>query len=190
MAKTLLGVFADEADANQVILGLEDMGYPSKEISFISQENKRQAVADLNDADPVSGAASGAVTGTAVGGLAGLLAGVGVIPAIAGLLIGGPITAALGLTGIAATTASGAITGAVAGGLIGALTHLGLSEEDARYYDETIKKGGVALAVTTKDDDVTEVKDLMAENNAERVKEVDLDARTEATASGATDVDA
>lgn len=181
MATTYLAVFADEADANQVVIDLEEMGYNPKEISFISKENKREATTALGDdaTDPVEGAAAGAATGGAIGGLAGLLAGVGVIPALAGLLIGGPIAAALGLTGVAATTASGAITGAIAGSLVGALTNLGLSEEEAKYYDETINSGGVALAVTTKDNDADEVRALLDENNAQRIKEVDMTARVE-----------
>ena len=44
------------------------------------------------------------------------------------------IAAALGLTGVAATTVSGALTGALAGGLIGALTGLGFTKEDAELY--------------------------------------------------------
>lgn len=181
MAKTVLAVFAHEHDANQVVIALEDMGYDPKDISFISQENKKEAAADLGT-DVVEGAAAGAAKGGAIGGVAGLLAGAGVLPVIAGLLIGGPIAAAVGLTGVAAATASGAITGAIAGGLIGSLTSLGLSDEDAHYYDETIKAGGVAVAVTAKDGDDDKVESLLANNNAQRVTEIHLDASAADTA--------
>jgi len=80
---------------------------------------------------------------------------------LGGLLIGGPLVAALGLTGVVATTVSGAVTGAVAGGLIGALVGLGLPKEDAEYYNEAIEKGGILLAVQAHDGDQDRVEELL-----------------------------
>ena len=78
-------------------------------------------------------------TGAALGGATGLLAALASL-AIPGV---GPIIAG----GVLGTTLAGAGIGAAAGGLIGALTSLGLSEEDARYYEEGIRSGGTLVTV-------------------------------------------
>jgi hypothetical protein len=67
---------------------------------------------------------------------------------LAGFFIGGPIGAALGLSGAVATTVSGAATGAIAGGLIGALMKLGLDRDTAESYDRTVNAGGIVIGVT------------------------------------------
>lgn len=179
MHTTLMAAFADRTDADNAVTELEEMGYAGKDISFITSESKSEVhkVAERSDdaaGDVAEGAVSGATTGGAIGGLAGLLAGAGVVPALAGLMIGGPVAVALGLTGVAATTVSGAVTGALAGGLIGGLTNLGLSEEEATTYEHVIKEGGVALAVPLKGDDEGEVRGVLEDNNATSVKSLDI----------------
>ncbi len=179
MHKTLMAAFSDRDDADRAVTELEEIGYTSKDISFVTNETKSEVHKVTERSDPsaedvAGGAVSGATTGGAIGGLAGLLAGAGVVPALAGLLIGGPIAVALGLTGVAATTVSGAVTGALAGGLIGGLTSLGLTEEEATTYERVVKEGGVALAVPLKNDDDGEARDVLEENNASSIKELDL----------------
>jgi hypothetical protein len=130
-------------------------------------------------AETVGGAtASGAATGGLIGGVAGLLAGAGEFPALAGLLIGGPIALALGLTGVAAATVSGVLTGAVAGGLISALTGLGLPEEDAKFYDKTVTEGGYIVAVPATTQEGVDVHHILESNGVGRVNEVDVPANT------------
>ena len=171
MARMLLTAFHDKDQANMAIDELEKLGYTAHDLSIITRENRGEA-ADALHHPATEGAASGAATGTVVGGLAGLLAGAGVIPALAGLLIGGPIALALGATGIAATTISGAVTGALAGGLIGALTGLGLSEDEARRYDETLTKGGLVLGVPIRDEHAAEARKILEANGADGINEV------------------
>ena len=105
-----------------------------------------------------------------IGGVAGLLAGVGVVPALAGIMIGGPIAAALGLAGAAALTVSGAVTGAVAGGLIGGLTKLGLSHEDAEYYDRAVESGSVVIGVPVSDENEDAVRNVLEDYQGEDIK--------------------
>ena len=45
---------------------------------------------------------------------------------------------------------TGAGIGAVIGGLIGALTSVGVTREDAAYYNEGVRRGGTLLAVKHK----------------------------------------
>ncbi len=172
----VLGVFNQQTQAETAIEALKNRGYDPKEISVIMKDTEQAT--DLEDntgANVADGAASGAVTGGALGALAGVLVGIGaiVIPGIGGVLIGGPIAAALGLGGAAATTATGAITGAVAGGLVGALVGLGVPEESAKTYQESVKAGAILLAVPTLHEAThIEVKGILEGAGANQVTEV------------------
>src|SRR5215210_3852766 len=67
--------------------------------------------------------------------------------AASGALTGaGPIAAAL----------TGAGIGAVAGGLIGGLTDLGVPEEEAHYYAEGVRRGGILVTVAAETDSEAE----------------------------------
>jgi hypothetical protein len=175
-ADMVLGLFDNRAQAEAAIADLQDQGYSPQDLSIMMNDaTEAQAVADNTGAAVAEGATSGAVTGGAVGALAGLLVGVGAlaIPGFGALLVGGPLAAALGLTGTAATTASGAVTGALAGGLIGALIGLGVPEENARVYEQRLKEGAILLAVPTNDNiSHADVRGTLEAHNAESVTEV------------------
>lgn len=188
MAKTIFGLLRSRGEADHVIDELRDYGYESEDISVIAMESgNTDFVYDDDDYVEDRGSAFGSSTATGVaggavlGGLAGLLIGVGAIaiPGIGALLIAGPISAALGLTGVAATTVSGALTGALAGGIIGALVGLGVPEQDARFYEERIKEGGVLIAVPVTDMQAGDVKDILDEHGADNIREVEMDKAIE-----------
>jgi uncharacterized membrane protein len=191
MAKMLLASFPNQQEADRALHELEQQGYTRENISIISKDNKYEQAGYDTGSDVAKGAGSGAATCGVIGGLAGLLAGVGVFPAIAGLFIGGPIVAALGLAGAAATTASGALTGAAAGGLIGALTNLGLSKESASEYDETVKGGGVVLGISGHGDDLSPARQLLEQCGAQNFDSVELkdDRRSETQAEESASAD-
>lgn len=170
----VLGVFGDEINAENAIRKLEARGYNTKDMSILMKDKSAaKRVSDNTGARVAEGAAAGAGTGAVVGGITGLLAGT-VLPGLGGLLIAGPIGAALGLTGAAATTVSGAATGAVAGGLIGALTGTyGISEGDARDYENRIQKGGILVAVPTKEGEDAEVRSIISNFDADGIRIVD-----------------
>ncbi len=172
MTHTILGIFADRANAEEAINHLEEDGYNPKNISIVMKDSgERTELENNTGANVAGGALSGATTGAVVGGIAGLLAGT-VMPVLGGLLIAGPIGAALGFTGAAATTVSGAATGAVAGGLLGALMGLGVPEETARVYEDRVNEGGILIAVPANEDRVEDVKDILEEFDAEDVQVV------------------
>ena len=170
MNKKVIGVFTNEDAAQKVINQLEDSGFDSKEISVVMKDkNAGKKVEESTGTKVVGGAVSGATTGAVLGGLAGLLASI-VLPGIGAFFIGGPIAAALGLTGAAASVASGATTGAVAGGLLGALTGLGLSEDEARIYEDRITRGDILVAVPLRDEDQLDVEEIFRANGAEEIR--------------------
>ncbi|MBW3537925.1 hypothetical protein KY386_00355 [Candidatus Parcubacteria bacterium] len=171
--KMLMAAFSTPEAADQAIYELEHFGYAPREISVISKHRQYKTRGHAGQ-EFAKGAGAGAVTGGAVGGLAGLLAGIGVVPALAGLFIGGPVAAALGLAGAAATTASGAMTGAAAGGLIGALTGLGLSQKTAEAYDETVRQGGVVIGLNQRAEGVDDIRAILEKHGAHNVHGIEM----------------
>lgn len=174
--RMIIGVFADRTDAENAIEDLKSENYDVKDISVITKNTDDATVINNNTGttgnNVANGAASGAATGGVIGALAGLLVGIGAIaiPGFGALLIGGPLAAALGLTGAAAATVSGAVTGAVAGGLVGALVGIGVPEEDARVYEDRVRAGGILLAVPTRDHNEDDVREIMEDDGADRVR--------------------
>lgn len=176
MPGVTLGLFDSRQSAEAAIENLKDAGYDPEEISVIMRDVKEgEVLAEDTGTKVAGGAVSGATTGGVIGGIAGLLVGVGAIavPGIGGLLIGGPIAAALGLTGAAASTVSGAVTGALAGGLLGALVSLGLPEDTARIYEERIREGAILVAVPTDEGEETEARGLMEEQGSDQTRYVE-----------------
>lgn len=174
--QTIIGIFKDRFEAESAIDELEDLGYNPKDVSVVIKEGlKVSEVSGSKGGSAAEGAVSGAATGGVLGGLAGLLIGIGVlaIPGIGGLLVGGPIAVALGLTGAAATTISGATTGALAGGLVGGLIGLGVPEETARVYDQKVREGAVLLAVpssTTEGEE--EIRKVFNDYKADQIRTI------------------
>ena len=140
-------VFETDAAAERAVKELRDAGIPERAISVVGRHGDEEATrgdADHGDADNKgSGAAKGAAVGAGVGAVAGVAALA--IPGIGPFIAAGGLIEALGITGSAAVTS--AAVGATAGGLTGALVDYGMSEEDARYYEERIHEGGVRVAV-------------------------------------------
>lgn len=177
MAEVTLGVFTSSTDAEYAIQDLRDAGYDPKDISIVMRDaEEADTLAHDTGTNVAGGAVSGATTGGLIGGLAGLLIGVGAItiPGIGGFLVGGPLAAALGLTGAAASTVTGAATGAVAGGLLGALMSLGIPEEEARIYEDRINEGGILVAVPSAKENTEDARAILEENDADQVRVIRL----------------
>jgi hypothetical protein len=149
---TVVGVFADQAQAERAIGALEQAGFTDKQLGFIRRGEKTSTGGGL--ADTGMKAATGVATGGVLGGLLGAAAALfipGVGPAIAG--------------GILAATLGGAAIGAAAGGLIGALTNLGVPEEEARYYQGEFEAGRTLLIVRAENRQ-QEARDIMSRYGA------------------------
>ena len=70
------------------------------------------------------------------------------------------------------SVAGGAVSGIVAGGILGALSGLGLSGEEAKEYEESIKAGGILVIVPAKAGEDDEVRAIMQEYNAGQVRSI------------------
>ena len=135
--------FAHEADAEAALRALREAGFSPDAVSVMARDAGRaREVADDTGADTATGAGIGAATGAGLGALGGLLVGataVG-IPGL-GILVAGPLAAVLGGAGI----------GGVTGGLAGALAALGVSDDDAKRYEERVEAGEILIAVAAGD---------------------------------------
>ena len=137
---TVVGLFHDQPRAELGIQTLKREGFNDDQIGVIMQDREKQKeLADSTGSSVSEAAATGAIGGGVAGGVLGLLAGVGAL-AIPGI---GPIIAG----GALASTLAGAGIGAAAGGLLGALAGMGVPEEDARFFEEGVRAGGILVTV-------------------------------------------
>lgn len=160
MAKTIVGMFDSLADAHSAVRELVNAGVSRDDVSLIAGDTRGEYTTTTGTlSDEMSGAASGASTGAILGGLGGLLVGLGVlaIPGVGPLIAAGPL----------ATTLLGAGVGAAAGGLLGALVDVGVPEEEANYYAEGVRRGGVLVSVRAEDEMVVDrAVNILERNNA------------------------
>lgn len=191
MSKTVVGSFDTFDHARAVVAALEAMGVAPDDVSMVAHDAARRfaagreddtAVAPQVDApglpeadrgtlevgdDATIAAGRGAAAGGLLGGTAGLIAGLAglAIPGVGPLLAAGPIAAAL----------TGAGLGALTGGLLGGLRQVGVSDADAEYYAEAVRRGGALVVVRAEDDRATAIADAMRSHGA-----VDLGERVAA----------
>lgn len=154
MKNIVSAVFDTQAHAEQAISQLRASGVPDSALSIVAQHagdmNTGSAhTTDVSDHDnKASGTTKGLTIGAGVGALFGLAALA--IPGVGPFVTAGVLANVLGTTGGA--IAAGAIVGGTAGSLAGALMDYGVSEQDARYYEERVNQGGVFVAVETGGD--------------------------------------
>lgn len=138
--------------ANSAYMDLTAAGFESRGISVAANEQVgRRDLALTAQTKTPEGAATGAATGAAVGAIAGALAVAGsvLLPGIG--WIAGPIVGAL----------AGAGVGGTAGGLVGALVGAGLPEHEAKVVEDSVRQGGVVLAVHASPSRANLVRDIL-----------------------------
>jgi len=134
----VVAVFDDRWAAEQAIDALHQAGFPHDSLGFAlrgADVARGGMLVDAEGAKDGKGAATGMVTGAIVGGV--LAATLAAIPGLGPILAGG----------VLASFAGGAIAGTAVGGLLGAMTGLGVSEDEARYYDRAFQEGKAIVAV-------------------------------------------
>jgi uncharacterized protein (TIGR02271 family) len=171
MAKTIIGLFDNRAEAQNVVQELlgenfrrEDISVMSKKLEGQDERGERVEYVEEDGDEQIKDMAKGAGTGAAIGGLAGLLVSLTAlaIPGIGPVLAAGPLAAVIAGAGI----------GATAGGLISGLTRLGVPEEDANYYAEGVRRGGTLISVDAADDRAESAVAIMKRHGA-----VEIDKR-------------
>lgn len=145
---TVVGVFTNRDDARKATHALKDAGFTEAQIGVASGTREDTRTAGDGDAEEsfagegaLSGAATGAAAGVGIGALWGLGILAGVLPAIGPAIAGGTLAVLL----------SSAAAGAAAAGLAGALIGMGLSDEEAAYYETEMKAGRTIVTVNAGD---------------------------------------
>lgn len=175
MAKdTIVAVYDNFETANKAIKALVEDGFARSDIG-LAANNATGGYNHLvtEDAEDVSGGEGGGF-GAVVGGITGAVVALSaiVIPGVGPIIAAGPLVALLGgATGAVVGGAAGAVTGGVAASLI----HLGIPEEEAGHYVESVRRGNalVTVSVTNSDDAET------ATNVLRRYDPVDVKSRAD-----------
>ncbi|MCW5852089.1 MAG: general stress protein, partial [Anaerolineae bacterium] len=158
--RTVVGLFETRDQARQAVSALRNAGFMADDISVVMRDRSeaQQMAQDVGAGDAT---AAGVVGGGLLGGLAGLLVGIGAlaIPGIGPLIAAGPL---------AATLAGGAI-GAVTGGLLGALVDAGVPEDEARYYQSGVERGGILLSVRVPDNREREARQILQQSGMQNM---------------------
>lgn len=146
------GLFNDRESAEYAYRSASERGYGKDDVNLVMSDDarKRHFHGDGDGDEQTelgSKAAQGAGVGAAVGGTIGAvlatIAAVGTSIAIPGLglVIAGPIAAAL--------AGAGGATGTLVGALIGS----GIPEERVTHYEAGLKEGGIVMGVTPCSDE-------------------------------------
>ena len=166
--KLVTGLFRNREHAERAFSEVEKRGYTREGVSLLMTEATREKEFGVEATTQV---AAGAGVGGAVGGTVGavLAAIVAVGTAISipplGLVVAGPLAAAL----------AGAGVGATSGGLIGALVGAGIPEQRAEAYDSGIREGGIVLGVEAKSQpDAHLLESLFKDAGAGQVRQENL----------------
>jgi hypothetical protein len=165
MGKLVIGVFKNRADVEKAIQEILDLGYTSEDVSVLMTDETRTREFGIEPGTKAAeGAGIGGAVGAAVGAVLAAIAAAGaslVIPGI-GLVVAGPVVAAL----------AGAGAGGVTGGLVGAFIGAGIPEYRAKAYEKALKEGGILVGVEAESaDDALTLEGLFEDLGAEQVTE-------------------
>lgn len=182
MKKSVFGLVRSEADAERVVVRLQEAGFSREDISILFADRRGQITGnisgtvnkDFTGKNPdrtaggivhekhtkaPEGGVTGGVTGGIIGGTLGLLAGIGAIaiPGLGAFIAAGPLMATL----------SGAAVGGGFGMLGGALIGLGIPEIEAQRYQKLLKEqGNVLISVHTESgEEVTRATEVLKNAN-------------------------
>jgi hypothetical protein len=135
---TIVGVFESPASAQRAVNDLRQAGFKDNQIGVVSHNRDGGAnTIDDGNTKAAEGAATGLAAGAGVGALWGLAILSGLLPGIGPAIAGGTMGVLL----------SSAAAGAAAAGIGGALIGMGISDDDAKYYDSEFRAGRTLVTV-------------------------------------------
>jgi len=158
------GIFYSRRAADQAASRLFALGYTADDINLLMSEKTRaEEFADVSSRKATEGALAGAIIGGSLSAVVASLVATGSIATIAATggaatpLVAGPLAAALAALG----------AGAGAGGILGALIAAGVTEGQAKKYEEAIKKGAIIIGIHPRNEDRERVKQILAADQGE-----------------------
>jgi uncharacterized membrane protein len=173
MRETVLALYDDLETAQAAVRDLVAAGYERGDVGLAVNDVEGRysryvhkeddvAIQQLVNED-VSGS-EGAGFGAIIGGLTGIVAGLTaiVIPGVGPIIAAGPLAAALGgATG----GVIGAAAGAVTGGVTASLIDMGVPDEAADYYAESLRRGSALVTVTVHEERAQDAIDILRRHN-------------------------
>src|SRR5688500_2144922 len=137
---TLVGVFEDRNAAERAVEELERSNFKNDQVGFAirgtSDPEQRGMISDAQGTKDGRGAMAGAATGAGLGAILGAAAAM-LLPGVGPVVAGGILAMAFG----------GAVAGTAVGGIFGAMTGLGVSEDEARFYEREFQSGRALVTV-------------------------------------------
>jgi hypothetical protein len=165
MAKAIAGFFRTRTEGEKAREALRQAGYTDDEIGFLAGDVRGHETPAVGPALHDEGSASEAGTDAFVGAAVGLAAGLFAVllPGFGWLVAAGPLVGAFG----------GMTVGAGAGGLYGILKDHSISEEDAQFYAEGVKRGGALVTIHgVTEQRETQAHKIMDDNGAIEVEQL------------------
>jgi hypothetical protein len=160
-ASTVSAMFDNNAEAERAVSELRQMGVSDSALSIIAQ-SKRTMTTRGGDGEITDEEHTSVLRGILGGGAAG--AGLGVLAlAIPGV---GPLAAlgAIAASAVPEAMAIGALAGAAAGTFNETLKNHGVSDEDASYYGDRLKTGGVLVTANVSGGQSERIRDVLYRN--------------------------
>lgn len=162
MSNFIYATFKTSSAAEAVLYQLEKIGIEERQIGVVVSDDTRGHSFNIESKTKAAegtgiGAAAGGVVGAIIGGLATATA-----MAIPGLNIV--------VTGALVSTLAGLGAGAASGGLIGGLVGAGITEHEAKLYEDEVKNGAILISVDAKNDEQKEqIKDIFDRQDAHNI---------------------
>ena len=154
-------IFDSHAEAERAVNDLRSLGIGDNDMSVIAH-HKGTTTTSTGDGEVTDEEHRNVLRGVLGGGALGAGLGVAAL-AIPGV---GPLAAAGAIAAAAAPEAVGvgAVLGAIGGTLNETLTKHGVSEEDATYYNDRIKNGGVVVTIEDVGLDEAKLREVLTRN--------------------------
>jgi len=172
MTKTIAGFFRTRVEGETAYNQLLANGLEREQVSFVAGDTRGHetpAIGPIEGTGAESEMPQDIAMGSAIGLTAGLI--LLVIPGIGPFLAVGPLAAAMG--GIAA--------GAGVGGIVGLLRDHGVSEEEAEFYEDGVRRGGSLVTVRGVTEEVEKkARKIMTDSGAIEAEELIAEPRTTA----------
>jgi hypothetical protein len=139
----VVAAFKTTEGASAAVDRLMTAGFEQDQVSLLLSQYAREHLATLaKHSKPAQGAVVGGLAGGMLGAVAAALTSFAAVSfPVAGIMVGGPLVAAI----------VGGGAGAAAGGLVGALIGLGLTEHEAVPYRHTLEGDAMVVTVGASD---------------------------------------
>lgn len=158
--RAVVAVFDDRLAAERAVDALYSAGFDSQQVGFAirgADDVQGGMIHDATSTKDGNGAAAGALTGGVVGGVLATAVAI-LIPPAAPVLVGGLLAAFFG----------GTLAGTAVGGIFGAMMGLGVSEQEAKHFDNAFKQGRAIVAVRA-DGRAGEAADILTRHGGQDV---------------------